>query len=177
MKILVLGCGIQGKAILYDLSKSKDVREVVCADSNPENLEAFTEFLDMEKIKVVKIDASDKRALTSLMRQGVNVVIEVLPPQFMKNVFEAAVEAGVHVVNTMYGYGVRYLHEAAVKKGISMMPECGLDPGIDLVIYGNGVKEFDEIHVLNSYCGGLPERIACDNPLNYKISWNWHAVL
>jgi lysine 6-dehydrogenase len=40
-----------------------------------------------------------------------------------------------------------------------------------------GVKQFDEIHVLNSYCGGLPEKKACDNPLNYKISWNWDAVL
>lgn len=177
MKILVLGCGIQGKAILYDLSKSKEVKEVICADSNPENLGTFREFLDMKKIKVVKVDASDESALTYLMRQAVDVVIEVLPPQFMKKVFEAAIEAGVHVVNTMYGYGVRHLHEAAIQKGISMMPECGLDPGIDLVIYSHGVKEFDEIHVLNSYCGGLPEKSACDNPLNYKISWNWHAVL
>jgi len=72
---------------------------------------------------------------------------------------------------------VRHLHEAAVQKGLSMMPECGLDPGIDLVIYGHGVREFDEIHVLNSYCGGFPDRKACDNPLNYKISWNWDAVL
>jgi lysine 6-dehydrogenase len=30
---------------------------------------------------------------------------------------------------------------------------------------------------LNSYCGGIPEKAACDNPLNYKISWNMHAVL
>jgi len=177
MKVLVLGCGIQGKAVLYDLSKSNEVKEVICADANPETLGTFRDFLDMKKIKVVKINASDKKALASLMRQGVDVVIEVLPPQFVKNVFEAAIDAGVHLVNTMYGYGVRHLHEAAVQKGLSMMPECGLDPGIDLVIYGHGVREFDEIHVLNSYCGGFPDRKACDNPLNYKISWNWDAVL
>ena len=33
MKILVLGgCGIQGKAILYDLSRNPNVSEVICAD-------------------------------------------------------------------------------------------------------------------------------------------------
>jgi len=115
--------------------------------------------------------------LIPVMRQGVDVAIDVLPPQFMQNVFAAAIEAKVHLVNTMYAYSVRHLHEAAVKKGISLMPECGLDPGIDLVIYGHNVKAFDELHVLNSYCGGLPEKAACDNPLNYKISWNWDAVL
>ncbi len=177
MKILVLGCGIQGKAILYDLSKNDQVKEVTCADYSPENLGSFRDFLDMRKIKMVKVDASEKEALVSLMKQGVDVAIEVLPPRFMQNVFEAAIEAGVHLVSTMYAYGVRHLHDAAVRKGISMMPECGLDPGIDLVIYGHGVKEFDELHVLNSYCGGFPEKVACNNPLNYKISWNWDAVL
>ncbi len=177
MKLLVLGCGIQGKAVLYDLSRSEQVKEVICADYSPENLGSFRDFLDMRKIKMVKVDASKKEALISLMKQGFDVVIEVLPPQFIQNVFEAAIEAGVHLVNTMYAYGVRHLHDAAVRKGISIMPECGLDPGIDLVIYGHGVKEFDELHILNSYCGGFPEKAACDNPLNYKISWNWDAVL
>jgi saccharopine dehydrogenase-like NADP-dependent oxidoreductase len=57
------------------------------------------------------------------------------------------------------------------------MPECGLDPGIDLVICGHAVRQFDELNVLNSYCGGIPEKKACTNPLNYKISWNFDMVL
>jgi saccharopine dehydrogenase-like NADP-dependent oxidoreductase len=57
------------------------------------------------------------------------------------------------------------------------MPECGLDPGIDLVLCGHAAGRLDEVHVFNSYCGGFPERSACDNPLNYKISWNWDMVL
>jgi len=177
MKILVLGCGMQGKAVLFDLSKSADVEEVICADVNPGNLGPFRDFLDMNKIKMVKLDVSEKEGLISLMRKGIDVAIDVLPPQSMQNVFEAAIEARVHLVNTNYGYAFRHLHKEAIERGVSIMPECGLDPGIDLVIYGHGVKEFDEIHVLNSYCGGLPEKKACDNPLNYKISWNWDAVL
>ena len=178
MKILVLGgCGIQGRAILYDLSRNRDVREVVCADAFPESFSPFQKHLDMKKIKLVHLDAKDKRMLVSLMKENVNVVIDVLPAQFLKPITEAAIECGVGVVNTNYGYEIRHLHNQAVAKGAAIMPECGLDPGIDLVIYGHAVKQFDEIHVLNSYCGGLPQKKACTNPMNYKISWNWDMVL
>jgi lysine 6-dehydrogenase len=95
----------------------------------------------------------------------------------MPKVYEAAVEAGVGLVGTSYGHTIRHLHDRAVNAGVSLMPECGLDPGIDLVVCGHAVREFDEVHVLNSYCGGIPEKKACDNPLNYKISWNWDLVL
>jgi len=178
MKILVLGgCGIQGRAILYDLSRNPKVNEVVCADVFPESLSPFRKHLDMNKIKLVDVDAKDKKILVSLMRQNVNAVIDVLPAQFMKTITEAAIESGVGLVNTNYGYEIRPLHKQAVEKGIAIIPECGLDPGIDLVIYGHAVKQFDEIHVLNSYCGGFPEKKACTNPMNYKISWNWDMVL
>src|SRR3990172_3643057 len=35
----------------------------------------------------------------------------------------------------------------------------------------------DEVHELHSYCGGVPEPKAIDNPLKYKISWIWEGVL
>ncbi len=177
MKILVLGCGMQGKAVLHDFSKTDEVQEILCADYAPESLDSFREFLDMKKIELVKVDASNKDALISLMKQEIDVVVDVFPVKFIKNVLEAAIASGVNLVNTNYAYTVSHLQQQAMRRGISIMPECGLDPGIDLVIYGHAVKAFDELHVLNSYCGGFPEKRACDNPLNYKISWSWEGVL
>jgi saccharopine dehydrogenase-like NADP-dependent oxidoreductase len=81
------------------------------------------------------------------------------------------------VVNTNYGDSITDLADRALKAGISIMPECGLDPGIDLIIYGEAGRRFDELQVINSYCGGFPEKSACDNPINYKISWTWEGVL
>ncbi len=178
MKVLVLGgCGIQGRAILYDLSRNHEVNEVVCADVFPESLSPFQKHLDMKKIKLAHLDVKDKKSLVSLMRENVNAVIDVLPAQYLRIVTEAAIESGVGLVNTNYGYEIRPLHKQALEKGVVIMPESGLDPGIDLIIYGHAVKQFDEIHVLNSYCGGFPEKKACTNPMNYKISWNWDMVL
>ena len=80
---------IQGKAVLYDLSQSNEVKEVICADANPEALGTFRDFLDMKKIKVVKIDASDKKALTLSHEARGGRGHRGTSTQFVKNVFEA----------------------------------------------------------------------------------------
>jgi lysine 6-dehydrogenase len=177
MKVLVLGgCGSQGRAALYDLSRNVSVAHVTCADIQPELVHSF-DFLDKAKIQIARIDANDSNALASKMDEKFDVILDFLPPQFIRTVAEAAIKSGVHLVNTNYAYDILDLDDAAKEKGISIIPECGLDPGIDLIIYHYSLKYFDEVFKLNSYCGGIPERAACDNPLKYKISWNISAVL
>jgi saccharopine dehydrogenase-like NADP-dependent oxidoreductase len=176
MKFLVLGgCGLQGRTVLHDLASDNEVSEIVCADILFDKLSKIEKFTDMSKIRTVTMDVRDKNALVSLYRE-VDVVIDLLPKEFLKFVNEAAIESGVSVVNTNYDYK-RELDARAKKAGIIIMPECGLDPGIDLITYGHAKTKFDELHVIKSYCGGFPEKKACDNPLNYKLSWIWRGVL
>ncbi len=178
MKIVVLGgLGIQGRAALKDLSDSKIVDEVICADSNLDLWPDISRQVDEKKIQLVKINAEKSEELKRLLNQDVDVAIDLLPASLMMNAFEAAIEVGVPMISTNYGSEVRHLHNAAMAAGIALMPECGLDPGIDLIIIGHAARQFDELQVINSYCGGFPEKNACDNPLNYKISWNWDMVL
>jgi saccharopine dehydrogenase-like NADP-dependent oxidoreductase len=177
MNVLVLGgCGIQGRAALYDLSKNQHVDRITCADIHPELLHSF-DFIDRTKIQIIRIDASNPIALTSVMGESYDIVLDFLPPQSIRAVAKAAIKSGVHLVNTNYAHDILDLDHAAKEKGISILPECGLDPGIDLVMYHDSLKYFDEVFKLNSYCGGIPEKTACDNPLKYKISWNIHALL
>lgn len=177
MKVLVLGGGgIQGRTAVYDLTRSDGVEEVICADADPAAIGAIKDFTDMDKISAVKVDATDADQLFALCRKA-DVVIDLLPRQISEKACRAAIKAKVGLVFTNYGQAIRPLNAEAREAGVSIMPECGLDPGIDLVIYGEALRRFDEIHVINSYCGGFPERSACDNPLNYKISWTWEGVL
>jgi len=178
MKVVVLGgMGIQGRAALTDLAASPSVETIICADADLTGFERKSGFFDKSKVTPIKIDASAGNELVALLGSGVNIVIDLLPRQLSETVCLAAIEAGVGVVNTNYGYPIAGLDDRAKKAGVSIMPECGLDPGIDLIIYGRAVRRFDEIHVINSYCGGIPEKSACDNPLNYKVSWTWEGVL
>ena len=65
MKVLVLGgCGIQGRAALYDLSRNVSVDHVAFADIQPELFHSF-DFIDKTIIQIARIDANDQNALTS----------------------------------------------------------------------------------------------------------------
>jgi saccharopine dehydrogenase-like NADP-dependent oxidoreductase len=177
MKILVLGgAGIQGRTALYDLAADPQVSGIICADIRFDGLDKIKKFTDMGKISTIKVDAQNKDALVDLYKT-VDVVIDLLPKDFKQTVNQAALEARVSVVNTNYAFNTGDLDAQAKKAGIAILPESGLDPGIDLVIYGDAKTRFDELQVINSYCGGFPEKKACTNPLNYKLSWIWRGVL
>jgi len=177
VKILVLGGGgIQGLTAISDLVRSKNVEAVLCADSQTKGLERLGKVIDLSKVESLTVDAADVESLTRLYQKS-DAVIDMLPRQLTGTVCQAALKTGVSVVNTNYAYHIADLDNATKAAGITIMPECGLDPGIDLIIYGEARRRFDEIHVINSYCGGMPEKNACDNPFNYKISWIWEGVL
>ncbi len=177
MRVLVLGgCGIQGKAAVVDLAGSPAVERVICADADLGGLGDISDFIDMTKVRTATLDAGDSESLEHLFRQA-DVAIDLLPRQFLNTVCKAAIRTGVSVVNTNYAYPIAHLHENAQNAGMAILPECGLDPGIDLVICGEARRRFDALNLINSYCGGFPEPTACDNPLNYKVSWVFEGVL
>ena len=177
MKYLVLGgCGIQGRTVVHDLASDPEVSEVICADLRFDELSQIAPFTNMEKVRTAPVDAKDVNALATLFAQS-DMVIDLLPKDFTQFANQAAIRAKVSIVNTNYDYHPEVLDEKAKSSGIAIMPECGLDPGIDLITYGYAATQFDTLYAINSYCGGFPEKSACDNPLNYKISWTWRGVL
>jgi saccharopine dehydrogenase-like NADP-dependent oxidoreductase len=190
-KVALFGVGQQGKTILYDLVRSNVVSEVIAADVDIEGLKAFANKLSAEKIRCEKLDAADEAA-TSKLLSGVDTAIEVLPPRFCLQMARLAVQNGVHMVNTMYMLDVgetdpnkkkaneKALHaldEKAKDMGVTVLPEMGMDPGIDLILCGQAVRDLDEVHELYSYGAGIPEFEAADNPLKYKVTWTFDGVL
>jgi saccharopine dehydrogenase-like NADP-dependent oxidoreductase len=170
------GCGIQGRTAISDLARSTDVKEVICADATLDALDRIKDFPGMSKVQPEVLNAADPDNLADLFSRA-DVAIDLLPRQYTLQVCLAAIQTGVGVVNTNYAGSISNLADQARKAGVAIMPECGLDPGIDLIFYGEAARRFDELHVIKSYCGGFPEKSACDNPINYKVSWIWEGVL
>jgi len=177
MKILLLGVGLQGKAALQDLVNSPAVTQVIAADANYDDLTAYVETLKTNKITPVQLDVRDKAQVAEQM-QLVQAAIVLLPTELRLEVARLAVENGVHFIETSYILPeFVQLGEEAEARGIALLPECGLDPGIDLVLAGRAIREFDEVHELHAYGTGVPEPKAADNPIKYKISWIFAGVL
>ena len=179
MKVLLFGVGMQGKATLHDLVQSKAVSEVIAADVDVETLRAYVKSRNYgDKVTCEYIDASDSISIDRLMKLKADVVIDLLPPMYINDVARSAVANGVNLVNTMYvSPEIKELSAEAEKKGITILPEFGMDPGIDLAFMGETVRNFDKIEELYSYGAGFPEKKAADNPLKYKETWTFEGVL
>ena len=177
MKIAVLGgLGLQGRAAVADLAASPGVEEVVCLDTAPDGAARLAGLVDLSRVRFVVPDGPIHSALTDAMR-GVDAAIDLMPLPLMREAVLAAIETRTPLVSTNYVKSIKDLAPAAEEAGVAIMTECGLDPGIDLVLYARAARQFDTITEIDSYCGGIPEPTARTRPLSYKVSWNFDAVL
>lgn len=179
MKVLLLGVGMQGKTALRDLCTRGGIESIVAADCDLEALTAYVDTLpDTSRIVCEHVDASQPEAIARLMGRGFDVAIDLLPGVFSDNVVQSALEHGVHFINSMHTTPLmRALANEAASNGIVMLPEFGMDPGIDQVMLGQAVRSLDRVTELRSYGSGIPAPEAADNPINYKVSWTFDGVL
>jgi len=179
MKILLMGVGLQGKAALYDLANSEQVTEIIAADQDLEGLQALVAAAGHEaRIECRSLDAADMASIEHLMAEKPDVAIDLLPPTFIDNVAEAALKNGVHLVNTFYTTPfLDQLADRAEAAEIAILPEFGMDPGIDLVLLGTAVHSLDQVTEIVTYGSGIPAPEAAGNPLKYKVSWTFEGVL
>lgn len=179
MKVLLLGVGMQGKAALHDLAHSAEETRIVAADRDLSSLRHYVAGLDYRhRVRCEAVDALDPASLNRLAGQGFDVIVDLLPSRLSPRVAAAAVENRVHLVNTVYPLPeMKALAEAALPAGVTILPEFGMDPGIDLVLLGEAARGFDTVEEIWSYGAGIPEPAAADNPIRYKVTWTFEGVL
>ncbi|WP_020677015.1 saccharopine dehydrogenase family protein [Geopsychrobacter electrodiphilus] len=179
MKVLLLGMGLQGKAVAQSLEKSPLVKEILVLDNNLDSINKYVAEIGFKKITTGALNAKSESELhKSVSQSGADLVIMMLPVEFGSSVARAALDAGIHFVSSGYAGEIALMDREAKAKGVIMLPEMGLDPGIDLILGGIAVGMLDRVDGLYSYGGGVPEPAhKDDNPLSYKISWSFEGVL
>ncbi|OGP65048.1 MAG: hypothetical protein A2170_12335 [Deltaproteobacteria bacterium RBG_13_53_10] len=178
MKALLLGLGLQGKAVAHDLERSLSIHEIIAADLEAEKTRDYLSRHDYKKVRVVSLDASQEEEMRRLVREsGAQIAISMLPITFGYRAARAALDAGIPYVSSNYTGQVAELQHEALEKGITILPEMGMDPGDDLLLGRMAISELDEVRGFYSYGGGLPEPSCADNPIRYKITWTFDGVL
>ena len=179
MKAMVLGMGLQGKAVIHDLEQSDLISRIFAADINLDNAKIYLERMGYSKTEVLKLDVSqDKDLAGTYTKMGIDIVICMLPIELALTAAKAAMHAGIPFVSSNYTYQLQELDALAKEKNSIILPEMGLDPGIDLLLGRMAVDQLDLVHGLYSYGGGIPApECADDSPIRYKISWIFDRVL
>jgi len=178
MRMLVLGAGLQGSACAYDLLQNPDVKEVRLADLHTGHLEHFLAPYSGERLIFTPLDVRDKEAVLALMRQC-DAAMSAIPYYFNYELAELAVEAAVHFSdlggNTEIVFKQKTLDAQARKKNITVIPDCGLAPGMVNILAEHAIRQLDKVETVRIYVGGLPQEP--EPPLNYQIVYSLEGVL
>jgi len=178
MKMLVLGAGLQGCACAYDLLQSPAVGGVTLADLRPDNLPPFLAGDWSRRLSTVRLDVTDPVAVRETLR-GHTAVMSALPYYYNGPMARAAVEAGGHFAdlggNTEIVLEQKKLHDQAVAVGVSVIPDCGLAPGMVNILAAEGIRRLDRAKQVKIYVGGLPQHP--EPPLNYQIVYSLEGAL
>jgi lysine 6-dehydrogenase len=178
MKLLVLGAGLQGCACAYDLLKNPAITQVTLADLRPDKLPKFLAGDWNGRLRPIRLDVSDSAAVREAFA-GQAAVMSAIPYYYNGPMARAAVEGGCHFSdlggNTEIVLEQKKLHQQAEAKGISVIPDCGLAPGMVNILAAEGIRRLDKAEKVKIFVGGLPQ--APEPPLNYQIVYSLEGAL
>lgn len=178
MKMLVLGAGLQGCACAFDLLRDPEVTRVTLADLHPDRVARFLTRTNDSRLHIISLDVTDHGAVGSVMRDH-DAVMSAIPYYFNGPMARLAVAAGCHFAdlggNTEIVMEQKKLEAEAHAKGLSVMPDCGLAPGMVNILAAEGIRRLDRADRVRIYVGGLPQHP--EPPLNYQIVYSLEGAL
>jgi len=175
-KFLVLGAGKMGVVLAKDLILSHDQNIVTLVDIDFERLKHARDFIPSDRLVPLQRNIEDKNQREGLFK-GQDVVLAALLHEHSLLVLEEAVQQGVHLIDLVGDKPLeRLAHDAKAKeKGITVIPGCGVAPGIDNICVGRGVYLLDETEEAMIYVGGNP--LHARPPLKYSILYAADSLL
>jgi lysine 6-dehydrogenase len=178
MRMLVLGAGLQGSACAYDLLQNPEVSQVRLADLRFDHLPEFLKPLSGPRLIPTTLNVRDHEAVLAVMRES-DAVMSAIPYYLNLQLAELAVEAGVHFCdlggNTEIVFQQKALADGAKAKGVTVIPDCGVAPGMVNILAEHGIRQLDSVESVRIYVGGLPQHP--EPPLNYQVVYSLEGVL
>jgi lysine 6-dehydrogenase len=178
MRMLVLGAGLQGSACAYDLLQDNAVSDVRLADVHISHLPPFLAPYSGPRLIPTPLDVRNHEAVLAIMR-GCSAVMSALPYYFNLEMSRLAIQAGAHFCdlggNTEIVFQQREFDPDAKAKNLTVVPDCGLAPGMVNILAQYGIRQLDTTDTVRIFVGGLPQKP--EPPLNYQIVYSIEGVL
>lgn len=180
-KILIIGAGRSATYLIKYLIENSTANDwkITVADVDIELARLKTSW--HSNATGISFDIRDEEKRKKTIQEH-DLIISMLPAFMHGDVARDCVEFGKHMATASYvSAEMKALNDEAIKKGVLLLNECGLDPGLDHASAMKVINEIreqgGEITSFKSFCGGLVAPESNDNPWGYKFSWNPRNVI
>lgn len=179
--VLILGAGQSSPFLISYMLEQADKYNwhVTVADYNYDA--ACSKVCSHPRGEAVQFDVNDENLRNSLIQKA-DIVLNFLAPPFQYLIALDCLTNSKSVISASYENSrVGLLNNDAKRKGILILNEMGLDPGIDHMSAMSLIQRIRDkggyISSFVSYGSGVPAPEVKSNPLNYCITWNPRNVV
>ena len=180
-KILVLGAGQSAPFLIHRLLELAKTRDWKITVGDLDKALAEERIAGHEKGEAIHFDVTHGEMREAAITNS-DLVINMLSPRFLDLIAGECVTYGKSMFSVSYRTrGLREMDTDAQRKGLLLLSELGLDPGIDHMSAMSLIKrkraEGGRIMSFCSYGSGVPAPESIDNPLGYAVTWNPRNVV
>jgi len=160
-----------GRAVAHDLLRSSELEELRLADADEKRLDALAGRLDNDRVRTSRLDATDERAVARWI-DGCDALVSASSYRLNLGLSLAAISACTHFVDMGGNSDVvarqLELDGEAKKRGVTIIPDMGLAPGLVNVLARRAAELTDRLDTVRLRVGGLPQ--------TKRGEWNYELV-
>ena len=177
----ILGAGRQGAAAAFDLARFGEAGRIILCDANPEQAQKaaqrLNELIGKPLVEALELDVNDPAGLRQALGPA-DVALSAVPYYFNLEITRAAIETSTSLCdlggNTDVVLTQLALDEEARQAGISLVPDCGMGPGMVNTLGAYVIELLDEARDVIIYDAGLPQKPI--PPWNYELTFHINGL-
>ena len=177
----MLGAGRQGTAAAYDMAKFGSARKILLGDVDRRAAKQAAKRVNLLCGREVAEGASvDVRRPTQVKRflTGIDAFLSAVPYYYNLAIARAAIQAHANMCdlggNTDIVRKELLLNKEATDAGISIVPDCGMGPGMTASLACYAMSFLDTPREVYIYDGGLPQNPR--PPFNYLLTFHFDGL-
>jgi len=154
MKVLIVGAGMQGQVITWNLGRNTAITEIVVADYDEARAKFVAGQVGAGKATAAFVDASDVDAVAEL-GEGAKLIVNAVIPEYNISIMEACLKVKVHYLDMASGQtrtktidegflGQMTLDDDFKSAGLCALVNTGMDPGVTNTFAANAYEDLEK---------------------------------
>ena len=165
MKAVQIGGGLVGQLIVADMKEDFEITVVDPSESALREIEK-----KYPGVKTARASATDPASLGPAL-EGADIVTAGVPGRFGFEMMKTVIGLGKNLVDISFmAEDFEDLDGMARDKGVTVIPDLGVAPGMSNFLMGRGAALLDEVEDARIFVGGIPTKLV--PPFNYQVTWS-----